>query len=226
MRRHPFTHLLFVPMLVTTAHAMDPDTSYVLPVTVSAGMGANYQNPRDVVEMINGTYRPSSRVAEFVVAVDFFGALNVPLSADWVAKFEYAYLLATTNVSSSMFGASEFTMSIHMPTVFLQYVLFATPLYSLKAGAGAGFHFGELEVRYWGLSDTYSATGPAMAFDLEGETAFSEHVFIYLGANVRWSFVGELKNEAGRVVGVSVRGDTAGLHQFGIGARLGFSYQF
>jgi hypothetical protein len=213
-------------LIGTTGFAELADSVHALPISVSAGMGANYQNPQDIVEMINGTYRPSSRVGEFIVAVDFFGSLHIPVSGSWIAKLEYAYLLTTISTSSAVFGATEFTLSMHMPTLLLQYALIATPMYNLKAGIGAGVHFGGVEVRYWGLTDSYTASGPALALDLEGETAFAEHVFIYLGADARWSAVGELKNSAGRGAGVNNQGNAAGLHQFGIGARLGFSYHF
>jgi hypothetical protein len=227
MKCHHLAYLsLLVFLLTMTGWASGSDSSFVLPVSLSAGMGANYVNPRDVVEMINGTYAPTSRVAQFTAVADFFGAVNVPVSPDWVVKLEYAYSLTTLNVSSSMFGASEFTLSMHMPSIYLQYVLLATPMYHLKAGAGGGVYFGKLEVRYWGIDASYSAKGPGMALEMEGQTAFAEDLFLYFGANVRWAFVGELKNSAGRAPGVNVHGDAVSLDQFSAGARLGFAYAF
>jgi hypothetical protein len=189
-------------------------------------MGANYQTTPDVVEMINGTYSPLSRVPQFSSAVDFFGAVNIPASSDWVVKLEYAYSLSTTNVNTSGFGPFEFTTAMHMPTCILQYVLMGTPQYHLKAGVGGGFWFGTFSVHYGGIEGEYSANGPGMVTALEGQTAFSERVFMYLGAEARWSFIGELANSVGRPPGVNAEGQPATLNRFSVGARLGFSYAF
>jgi hypothetical protein len=206
--------------------ADDSEAAYVLPLSIAAGMGANYQTTPDVVEMINGTYAPLTRVPQFSSAADFFGAVSIPASARWVVKFEYAYSLSTTNISTSGFGPFEFTTAMHMPTCILQYVLMGTQQYHLKAGVGGGFFFGTMNIRYGGIDEEYKANGPGMVAALEGQTALSEQVFMYLGAEARWSFVGELKNSAGRPPGVNAEGQPATLHRFSVGARLGFSYAF
>jgi len=205
--------------------AVQSDTTFILRPSLTAGMGVAYHNSQDIVEMINGTYSSGQRVSEFNTSVDFFGSFCYPLSRDWALKLEYSYLLTTYNVPSN-FGPGEFTAVLHLPTLFVQYIVVASPLYNIKAGLGAGLHFGTLSIRYGTLDDSYRAAGPGMAMEVEGNTAFAEHVFVQLGVNARWEFVGALKNAADRAPGVNVRGDPVSMHQFGVGARIGFSYVF
>jgi len=90
--------LLFLVMTMAgAAQAIKPPASRI---GISAGMGVNYLTQRDLVDMINGGYSPGKRVDEFHAAVDFFGSVVVPLSADWALRAEFAYLLNTYNITS------------------------------------------------------------------------------------------------------------------------------
>jgi len=182
----------------------------------------------DVVDLANATMGNYQRLPEFKSAAEFFGAATVPVSHDWVLKLEYAYVLASYNVSTTFGnGQAEYTAMAHLPSIIVQYVLLNEPVYNVKIGAGGGYHFGTLEAKFFTQDDRYSGTGPGLVLDAEGNTAFGESLYAYLGMNLRWDFIGELTNSMGMTPGVSGEGIAATTMQFfGLGARLGFTFYF
>lgn len=194
-------------------------------VAISAGMGVEYLSAPDVVDFINALVAPYSlqRVPEFKSAVQFFGAVAYPLSPDWVLKAEYLYMLASYNPEVGV--SSDFTLTIHMPSVIFQYVLWDEGLYDLKAGAGVGYHFATLADRFLTIDDRLTGRGLGVVADLEGNTAFGDHLFAYLGGDLRWEFIGAMKSSySGSQTSGVIAVPTA--TAFGIGARLGLSYYF
>ncbi|RPH36011.1 hypothetical protein EHM92_05225 [bacterium] len=200
----------------------------ILRVGVAGGMGVSYMSMTDVVDLANATMGNYQRLPEFKSAAEFFGAATVPVSHDWVLKLEYAYVLASYNVSTTFGnGQAEYTAMAHLPSIIVQYVLLNEPVYNVKIGAGGGYHFGTLEAKFFTQDDRYSGTGPGLVLDAEGNTAFGESLYAYLGMNLRWDFIGELTNSMGMTPGVSGEGIAATTMQFfGLGARLGFTFYF
>jgi hypothetical protein len=194
-------------------------------VSLSAGMGVAYASYADVTTLINATMTPSQVVPQFKTAVEFFGACTFPLLAPWLLKFEYAYTLATFSPMGP-FGPTTFNVTYHMPSVILQYVLIDRGVYNVKAGAGGGYHFGILEEKSTYFNSTYSAKGPGFVLEMEANTAFGDHLFAYLGANVRWDAVGRVTDSSGASPGIGSSGSGITLHSFGAGGRLGASYLF
>ncbi len=199
-----------------------------LRVGVAGGMGVSYISMTDVVDLANATIGNTQRLQEFKTAAEFFGAVTVPVSRDWVLKVEYAYLLASYNVTTTYgSGQAEYTAMAHLPSLVLQYVLLNQPVYNVKIGAGGGYHFGSLDVKFFTQDDRYSGTGPGLLLDAEGNTAFGESLFAYLGVNLRWDFIGKITNSEGMAPGFVGQGGTAPTMQFfGLGARLGLTFYF
>jgi hypothetical protein len=197
-----------------------PDTLYAhTHVTFSAGMGVSYLNPADLVNLVNASTITRERQPEFKTAVVFFGAAHLPLSPDWAIKLDYGFLLGSYSIAG-FFGTNEYSFSVHLPTILLQYSLALEPMYSVFAGFGAGYHFGRLQTTMQPFENTYTGAGPGMLFDLEANTAFGDGLFGYIGLEVRWEFIGALTDSNGRSPGT---GETT-LNHFGIGIRFGFSY--
>lgn len=192
---------------------------------LAAGMGVSYVFPRDLVDLINATAGAAERVPQFRAFGEFFGALSVPVSADWILKLEYAYLTGTYSVSS-LYGPADFGVTAHLPSVIVQYVVTERGVYDLKIGVGGGYHIGVLAEKFLTIDDRYTGTGPGFVAEVEGNTAFGEHLFAFLGVNLRWSFIGELGNRAGVSPGHAGGGGGTTLALFGAGARLGMSYHF
>jgi hypothetical protein len=192
---------------------------------VSLGMGVSSLNVQDIVDVVNSIPGLTERAPRFKSCVDFFGAISFPLSADWVLKAEYSYLLGSFTMNSS-YGTAEFTVAVHAPSLIAQYVIVDEGVYNVEAGAGLGYHFGSLSEKFVTIDDRFTGGGLGVTGDVEGNTALGEHLFAYLGANVRWDFIGEVKNGRGNPPGVTANGARPTLHFFGFGARLGFTYYF
>ncbi len=224
MTRRLWTTVLCI--LLSTAYAR-PGTPVLDPLRpgFAAGMGVDYVNPGDIIDMINGQFQPGGREPDFHAGVEFFGAGFIPLSTRWMLKIEYAYLLNSYNING-LFGPGEITMKEQLPTVYLHYYLIDEGLYNLSGGIGLGYHFGTLGISYGTLVDSYTANGPGGALDLQGNTAISEHLFVHLGGQARWEFLGELRNGAGKSPGVNARGGAVKMNSFSVGARIGACYYF
>ncbi len=196
-------------------------------IALSAGMGVEYVSAPDVVDYVNllsAQYGATIRVPEFKAGVGFFGALDYPLSADWVLKGEYVYLLTSYNPNIP-YATSEFTLNIHMPTLIVQYVLWDERLYNVKAGAGLGYHIASLVMKYDGtLDEKLSGTGPGAVLEMEANTALGDHLFAYLGGDARFEFIGKLKSGSSLTQTSAL--PTPTVSGFSIGARLGLSYYF
>lgn len=210
-----------IGLLVVTLAGSTPgvgQTDDVVPrVALAAGMGVNLHNAQDIVALINNSGVVSRRVDEFKSGVEFFGSVSVPLSTEWVVKLEYAHLIASY-LEGTSFGSAEFSYFVAMPTLIGQYVLHSERMYNFKVGVGGGYHFGAYSQRYSLVDGKYTSTGVGTLIELEANTALGENVFAHLGTQVRWDFVGDLKNASGNSPGGSF---VTSLHFFSIGARLG-----
>jgi hypothetical protein len=186
----------------------------------SAGMGVEYLNAPDVVDYVNAAAAglgATQRLPDFKAGVQFFGAFAVPLSADWVLKVEYAYLLMS--YTPEVIGPSDFTLVAHLPSAILQYAVLDENLYDLKVGAGVGYHFATLSTTYSTVDARFKGDGVGVIVDLEANTAFGESLFAYLGGDMRLEFIGALRSSPPQRL-------QPGLNTFSIGARFGFSYYF
>ncbi len=192
-------------------------------IGISAGMGVSYHAAQDIVDRINGSGVITQRVGDFKSGVDFFGAVSVPVSRDWVVKGEYVYMLSSYSLPSNIsVHNAEFSYNIHIPTLVGQYILFEAPTYNLKAGVGAGYHFATYSEKYSSVDASFTGRGVGMLIELEGNTALGEALYAHLGVQMRWEFIGALTNGAGNPpLGNSA---STSLNCFSIGARLGMTY--
>ena len=193
---------------------------------ISGGLGVGYVSATDVVDLVNASGGQTGRVSEFKAGAEFFGLVAIPLTGDWGLKLEYAYLICSYNPAVASSAAADFALAVHLPTVIGQYTLVDGGTYNVKAGAGMGYHFGSLTEKFLNLEDRYTAQGLGTVLDLEANTAFGTNFYGYLGANLRWDFVGKLTNEAGRSARLVSMSSDPTLEFFSIGARLGFTFYF
>lgn len=216
--------LLAALCLVTQAGAQTAPA--VAPrVSLSAGMGVEYASYSDVTTLINAYFSAGQAVPRFKSAVEFFGACAVPVSDPWLLKFEYAYTLATFSPQGA-YGPATFNVTYHMPSLILQYMLLDRGVYNVRVGAGGGYHFGSMEVNSYYFGGTFTGKGAGLVLEAEANTAFGDHLYAYLGGNIRWESVGPLLDSSGESPGVASSGSAVTLHSFGAGARLGLSYLF
>jgi hypothetical protein len=173
--------------------------------------------------MVNGGYSPSKRLDDYHAAVDFSGAFVLPVSERFSLRFEYAYLLNTVNTSGPL-GPGEFTTTVHMPSVIVEYAIVDAGMYNLSAGIGGGYHPGRLAIDYATVKDTYTANGPGFVVMLVGNSAIGEDLFIHLAGTMRLGMLGDLRNANGQSPGKGSDGSPATLNTFSVGARIGLSY--
>jgi hypothetical protein len=184
-------------------------------------MGVSYMNPQDIADYVSAL--TVNRVSDFTSAVEFFGAAGIPLSERWILTLEYAYLLGGY---SGPGAGSEFTFSVHMPTLLAHYVLVEEQFYNVRIGAGMGYHAGALSVRHVTIDDRFTAAGPAFKIDCEANTALGDDLFARLGADVRWDVMGELRNAAGQAPVAPAQGAAPTMNFFSVGAKLGATWYF
>ena len=225
----PAVLLCLVP-LVAGAHTLlaqrpnpaDAPATAIRPA-IGAGLGVAAINATDVVNIVNSTPGAVEQVSSFKAAAEFFGYVSVPLNASWLIKADYGYVLASYSVAGQ-FGSAEYTLSAHLPSLVVQYVLHDAGLYCLKAGLGGGYHWGSLWEKFSTLDTEYKASGAGFVMELEGNTALGESLYMYLGVQAQWELMGSLRDAGGQSPGVNI--EDPSLHWFGAGARLGFSYLF
>lgn len=193
--------------------------------SLAAGMGVEEVSFPDVTTLLGATLGPSEGGPRFRSAVEFFGACALPLTAKWILKFEYAYMLESFSAGGA-YGPASVSVSCHMPSVILQYVLLDAGVYNVKAGAGGGLHFGGMEEQYSYINAAYTGKGAGVVIEIEANTAFGDHLFAYLGVNVRRELIGRIADGSGVSPGAGSGGSPVTLHAFGAGARLGASYLF
>lgn len=203
--------------------AMPASTTQLQPrIGVSGGLGVSYVNAVDISDRINLKPGILERASSFISAVEFYGAVSVPASPDWVLKLEYAYLLSSYNVAS-IYPNAEFSVVAHLPTFIVQYVLLDHGVYNVKGGAGVGYHHGSYRERYSTADGNYTGSGVGVKLDLEANTAFGEDFYGYIGADLRLDFIGTLSDDGSPGANI---GTLPTLHFFSLGAKFGFTYYF
>jgi hypothetical protein len=221
--------LAFLSVLLPALALGQEGTELALPpsqdrIEVTGGMGVDYVRASDLVNLLNSTDGLMARVPDFKSAVEFFGFVDVPVTERWMVKIEYAYLLTSYTVATTVgSGVAEQTITAFLPSIIIQYVLVGAPLYNLKVGAGGGFHFGSVARKVYFEDESYSGKGPGFILELEGNTAVSEHLFASLGVSLRWEWIGALTSSEGTTPG-GIPGIS--MHMFGPGARIGVGYLF
>ena len=137
---------------------------------------------------------------------------------------EYAYLFKSYTVSVGDVGTYTAFYSMHMPTAMVHYVVTGEG-YFLKFGGGIGYHTGSLEQKDpYGNDITYSAHGVGVKAQAVGQTAFDDHLYGYIGGDMRWELMGKLKNDNGSVL--QNHGQVASLSMFVVGLSFGVIYYF
>jgi hypothetical protein len=98
--------------------------------------------------------------------------------------------------------------------------------YFVKLGGGIGYHTGSLEQKssLYGSDSTYSTQGVGFKAQAVGQTAFDDHLYGYIGADMRWELLGRVKSDNGSVL--QNHGQAASLSMFAFGLSFGLIYYF
>jgi len=186
---------------------------------ISGGLGVSLLNAGDVVDFVsNGTNQ-----SHFAAVAEFFGALEVQIAENWGIKGEYSYLLNSYNIPQGGI-VLPYSYHVQMPSVLLEYVLKGNG-YFFKFGGGGGYHFAQFEQDY-PTTSTYRARGVGLKIEGEGNTAFDEHLYGYIGADARDDILGDLKDDPGTIlVNKSLNKDVK-MNFISVGLKFGLTYFF
>jgi len=191
---------------------------------VSGGLGISMIRAADIVDYINLSFSPTSPVADFASAPEFFITANMQLSQSWGVGVEYAYLIHSYNVDQGGIGLT-FDYNVHMPTIMVDYLYTGTG-YILKLGGGIGYHFAKFSQYFLSSTTDYTADGIGMKLRAEGNTAFDEHLFGSIGADIRGDYLGELKNKDTNKPLTGSNGKTVNMNFVSFGLKFGLAYYF
>jgi hypothetical protein len=191
--------------------------------SIYGGMGISIADAPGLVKYLNTLENPTV-LNNFATDVEFFGGAEFPLSFEWGGAVEYAYLFKSYSLSVGDAGTYTVFYSLHMPTAMVHYVITGEG-YFLKFGGGIGYHTGSLEQKDpYGNDITYSAHGIGLKGQVVGQTAFDEHLYAYIGGDMRWELLGKLKSDNGTVL--QNQGRVASLSMFVVGLNFGVVYYF
>jgi hypothetical protein len=196
-------------------------------IAVFSGMGVAMVSASDLVGYINATAIPSQRVNDFTAAIEFFGGIEIPISAAWGVKFEHQYMFSSVSFTGTNGGLYDIFYALNTPSVLIQHVLTGRG-YFVKIGAGAGYHFGKAsqKISTFGVETEYAAHGFGGRGEIVGQTAFDENFFGYIGGQLAWGWTGTLHNASGTALSNTIRSTSASLDHFSAGLRFGVMYYF
>ena len=192
-------------------------------ITVAAGMGVYEVNLNDIVDIVNATSL-SGRINPFKTFAEFFATASVQVSPRWILTLDYGHGIGSYNFTTQ-FGQTEFSVTTEMPSLVMHWVVLDSGAYSIRVGGGGGYHFGSLTESLGSQSYDYHGSGVGILADLEANTAFSEHLYVYIGGMLRWEIIGNLTSASG-VSPIYSNGASTTLHSFAAGVRLGLTYIF
>jgi len=186
---------------------------------ISAGLGVSLINAGDVVDFVsNGTNQ-----SHFAAAAEFFGSVEAQVADNWGVKGEYSYLLNSYNIPAAGI-ILPYSYHVHMPTAILHYVLKGNG-YFFKFGGGAGYHIAQLEQDY-PSTIIYTAKGIGFKIEGEGNTAFDEHLYGYIGAEARDDILGDFKDDTGAILVNKSVGRNVKMNFVSVGLKFGLTYFF
>jgi hypothetical protein len=224
MRRAGVTIALLCAAIARAGAQTDTSEFLPRPVSINGGLGVTLINASDIVDYINLTYQPSSKLDDFSVAAEFFGAGEVRVSDSWGVKLEYSYLLKSYTVPQQFGADYTFSYGIHMPVAMAQYIV-AGRGYAFKFGGGAGYHIANFtqEASVF-VSDTYTSKGVGIKLEAEGNTEFDEHLYGLISVDARDAIMGEFKSQGNQKLVIPVTNKNAGMNFFSLGLKFGLVY--
>ncbi len=219
---HKFCLLVLLVAGYTTISFGDPDSlsfdhRYY---GISGGIGVTMINVGDVVDFIsNGTNQ-----SRFATAGEFFGAAEIQVADEWGVKLEYSSLVNSYNIPQSGIALS-YSYNVQMPSIILHRIITGKG-YLLKFGGGGGYHMASFNQDYPSGHPSYSAKGVGLKLDAEGNSAFDEHLFAFIGADVRDDILGTLKDSQGNALINPSYGTNVKMNFISVGIKFGLSYFF
>lgn len=197
--------------------------------SIAAGLGVAAHSAQRLNDYINAIGRPGQgqRLDDFASAAEFFVRPELRVSEDWVLGLEYSLLVKSYALGdASGYSRSEFSYHVHMPTLLLEYLVPGEG-YRLKFGGGAGYHVATFSESFpsYGTQDDFSAGGLGLKLNAVGNTKFDETFYGLIEVDLRWDFLGTLKNKEGAEAVERTTSTTAKMNFFNVGIKFGVLFQ-
>jgi hypothetical protein len=192
--------------------------------SVTGGLGVSMVRAVDVVEYVNFTFSPDSRLNDFAASPEFFIAVDAQIARAYGIEVEYSYLLHSYNITQGGMNLA-FSYAVHMPSVLICY-LYAGKGYVLKVGGGAGYHVATFKQDFLGSVTDYTADGIGMKLAAEGNTAFDDNLFGSIGVEMRGDYLGEFRATKTKLPLIGSNGKNIRMDFFSFGLRFGLAYYF
>jgi hypothetical protein len=190
---------------------------------LSAGLGIDGYSSNSLFSYINTLYGIpiDQQLHGLTTATEFFVIPEFQITDQWMAGFEYSYLLCSQTMNGYYSG--DVTESVHMPMAVAHYCLHGEG-YWLKLGGGAGYNIGTLTqtITQGGTEQTFTAHGVGLKLDAVMNLAFDEHFFGMLSGDVRWSIGNSFSYHGTDAVYQSI---SPQLNFITVGIKLGIMYQ-
>jgi hypothetical protein len=192
-------------------------------ISLSAGMGLSYGTSPSFTSYLREVL-PLSKdsVKSFKVGIEFFGGLEYQLSKKFSLRLEYSYFIRSISYTYSYYTFDYF-INIHQPYLVANYLL-KYKNFEFKLGAGAGYHFANLENK---LSQSNTVVYNSHGIGYKGEVVFSANLsrkfHSYISGFVYGSTLSSLKDSQGNLLKSPQSNSEVNLGGVGAGVRLGFS---
>lgn len=186
---------------------------------VRASMGIDFVSVPSLKDYLEANY--TDLLGSFNSAVNFSGSYGRMISSNSQLEGELGYLLNSYN-STLTGGTYDLTYSIVMPSVIYYYVLMGKGYY-FKFGGGAGVRFLSITEKLPADPNNYnySSFGYGLILRAAANTAISDNVYAYIGADARYDQIKEPQASTdNNVIG------NVSFNSLSFGIRLGISYQF
>ena len=189
-----------------------------------ASMGVDYTSTPSFYDYINQNFAPSNnQLGSFNASIIFSGEGDIDVSKSYQVGIELGYKLYSYNTQNTI---GQYDISYHniMPTLVNYYVINGDS-YQFKIGGGAGLRLLSVDesIPGTGSTQTYKSTGFGLLLRGAGNTKLSGNFYINIGADVRYDFNGEPKNNGNPLVNHVSRGNV-NFNSLSFGLSLGLTY--
>jgi len=188
-------------------------------------MGLNFNSSPQLREYLNYFAPASDLQPEVSTYIEFAGEYGYQINNKYQIGLEAAYESKKINYPS-IASNYVFDYGLIMPSLIGYYISSAEG-YKLKFGVGVGPRFAVVdESKVTNQSVGYSSTGFGILLKADGSTKLSELVFAYIGFDLRYNNISELKSSSNVSLLNPNTNKGISFNTFSAGIKLGVSIIF
>ncbi|RPI19386.1 MAG: hypothetical protein EHM58_01860 [Ignavibacteriae bacterium] len=221
MNKKYYYIILIMIFFTGTLHSQIPVKSNKY--LISAGMGVSLTNTPSFNDYLKEfiPYSNKDSIKSFSVGFEIFTGMEYTVNKKFSIKLDYSYFMKS--LSYYLFYNYDYLLQVHQPYLMAYYVNRHTN-FRFKFGAGAGYHFANLNRTISNASEiNYKASGPAFRGEIIFSADMSKSLESYLSGYITGSMLGSLKETNGNILKNPTTGSEVNLGGYGAGVRLGFS---